>query len=244
MHLSDLSELGVPAAGTRAARHLNTRHTAGDAIVEFEGEFETHVTVRAAGPDDVDALRAFTERHRLKFHHIVLDRGRTPSQPMVSLRGRGNLSGELAAAADLSRRLTAAGLIVTRVKIEVAPDNRDVPDSDAEAAARHPDRYFEHHVKLALDAGTDVRPLAGLACGHAAHLSRNARRVREDGMKERFVTQRCHAVGRPAARGRLDALLAALAAGGYMILSVEEEFVVYDSNPAVDAGWLDTGGGA
>jgi hypothetical protein len=210
--------------------------------VEFDGEFETHVTVRAEGPDGIDALRSFAGRDRRKFHHIVLDRGRTPSQPMVSRRGRGSLSGELAAAADLSRRLTAAGFAVTRVKIEAAPDNRDVPDSDAEAADRHPGRYFEHHVKLALAEGTDVRPLAGLACGYAAHLSRNARRVRDDGVSERFVTQRCHSVGRAAARERLGALLAALGAGEYKILSVEEEFVVYDSNPAVDAGWLDPGG--
>jgi hypothetical protein len=211
--------------------------------VEFDGEFETHVTVRAEGPDGIEALRSFAERHGLTFHHIVLDRGRTPSQPMVSLRSRGSLSGELAAAAVLSRRLTAAGFAVTRVKIEAAPDNRDVPDSDADAAGRHPGRYFEHHVKLALAEGADVRPLAALAIGHAAHLSRNARRVRDDGVSERFVTQRCYAAGRAAARERLNALVAALAAGGYTILSVEEEFVVYDSDPGVDAGWLDAGGG-
>jgi hypothetical protein len=33
-----------------------------------------------------------------------------------------------------------------------------------------------------------------------------------------------------------------LASGGYTVLSVEEEFVVYDSDPGVDAGWLDRGG--
>lgn len=210
--------------------------------MQFAGEFETHVTVRAERPECVDALRAFAVRHRLTFHHIVLDRGLNPSQPMVGRRGRGTLAGELAAASELSRLLSDAGFAVTRVKIEAAPWNRDVPQSDAEAAGRHVGRYFEHHVKLALDPATDLPALTGLARRHAAHLSRNARRVRDDGKQERFVTQRCYAVGRPSARGRLEALRAALAAGGYAILSVEEEFVVYDSAPAVDAGWIDAGG--
>jgi hypothetical protein len=66
--------------------------------------------------------------------------------------------------------------------------------------------------------------------------------VRDDGRAERFVTQRCHAAGRATARGRLAALLGALAAGGYAVLSVEEEYVVHDTAPGVDAGWLDAGG--
>jgi hypothetical protein len=210
--------------------------------VEFEGEFETHVTVRVEGPSEVDALRLWAADRRLKFHHIVLDRGLTPSQPMVGGRGRGGLSGELVAAAELCRSLAADGFVVTRVKLEASPANRDVPGSDAEAVDRHPGRYFEHHVKLALGPDADVPRLAALAQEHAAHLSRNALRVRADGLRERFVTQRCYGVGRPAAHERLTALLAALAEGGYPVLSVEEEYVVHDSDPSVDAGWLDPGG--
>jgi hypothetical protein len=205
-------------------------------IVEFEGEFETHVTVRAADPSRVDEIRAWADRHRLKFHHIVLDRGLTPSQPMVSRRGRGVLSGDLAATADLARRLASDGFAVSRIKIEAEPGNRDVPVSDLEAAERHPGRYFEHHVKLVLDPEADLAALAELARGHAAHLSRNALRVRLNGRQERFVTQRCYSVGRPTAHDRLGALLAAMEAGGYPILNVEEEFVVLDSDPGVDAG--------
>jgi hypothetical protein len=207
--------------------------------MEFEGEFETHLTVRADDAQGVEAARAWADRHRLKFLHIILARGHTPSQPMVTRRGTGTLSGQLAAAAALCPELAAAGFVVTRIKIEAAPGNRDVPASDAEAADRHPGRYFEHHVKLALDPDADVAALVATARRHAAHLSRNALRVRGDGRHERFVTQRCPSVGRPAARRRLDDLLASLEAGGYPVLDVEEEYVVHDSNLAVDAGWLD-----
>jgi len=204
--------------------------------VEFEGEFETHVTVRAA---DAEAVRAWAARHHLKFLHIVLARGQTVSQPMLTRRSAGTLADQMTAAADLSRRLAAEGFAVTRVKIEAAPGNRDVPQSDAEAADRHRGRYFEHHVKLALDPAAGLSPLAALARRHAAHLSRNALRRRDDGMQERFVTQRCAAVGRVGAERRLKDLLAELAAGGYVAVDVEEEFVVYDSNLGVDAGWID-----
>jgi hypothetical protein len=161
---------------------------------------------------------------------------------MVSRRGRGTLSGERAAAAELVRQLNADGFPVSRVKIEAAPENQDVPTTDAEAAECHAGRYFEHHVKLLLAPSANLADLARLAQKYGAHLSRNARRVRGDGLHERFVTQRCYQVGRVAARERLDALRAALVAGGYAIEAVEAEFVVYDSAPAVDAGWLEPGG--
>jgi len=209
---------------------------AGGFTVEFDGEFETHVTVRAA---DADAVRAWAARHRLKFLHIVLDRGDTVSQPMVTRRATGTLAEQMTAAADLSRRLDAEGFAVTRVKIEAAPGNRDVPQTDAEAIDRHRGRYFEHHVKLALDPTADLSALVTLARRHAAHLSRNARRRRDDGKQERFVTQRCAGVGQAVARRRLTDLLEDLAAEGYVAHDVEEEFVVYDSNLGVDTGWLD-----
>jgi len=73
---------------------------------------------------------------------------------------------------------------------------------------------------------------------YGARLSRNARRQFTDGRHERFVTQRCHDVGAPTARQRLDALLAALRAGGHEIVEVEAEYVVRDDALHLDDGWL------
>lgn len=206
--------------------------------MNFTGDFETHLTVAAAR---ADALRAWAERHALKFHHIELARGATPVQPMVTHRERGTLPDQLTRASALQARLEAAGFGVTRVKLEVAPWNADVPETDADAAA-HTGRYFEHHVKLLLSECTDLGALAELATPHRAHLSRNARRARADGCHERFVTQRCYAVGAATARARFGDLLDALRAAGHHIESSEQEFVVYDSRPEVDAGWIDAEG--
>lgn len=204
--------------------------------MEFTGEFETHVTVRADDPAAVETIRGWADRHGLKFHHIELARGATPSQPMVTRRGTGTLTDERTAADDLARHLAADGFTVVRVKIEAAPWNRGVPESDADA---EPGRYFEHHVKLLLEPHADLGVLTTLAERHAAHLSRNARRTRDDGKHERFVTQWCHAVGRATAADRLAALVRELA--GYEVLGVEQEYVVEDTAPGADAGWLDGG---
>ena len=45
-------------------------------------------------------------------------------------------------------------------------------------------------------------------------------------------------MGRAEAHAALEALLRGLAPLGYPILDIEEEFVVYDSNLALDAGWI------
>ncbi|GAA3211098.1 hypothetical protein ACFO1B_34525 [Dactylosporangium siamense] len=61
------------------------------------------------------------------------------------------------------------------------------------------------------------------------------------------MTQRCRDMGRPQARERLDALIAALTAHRltpveveeeYVLVEVEEEYVLVDDNPELDAGWI------
>ncbi|MEV5239064.1 hypothetical protein AB0K89_08105 [Streptomyces cinnamoneus] len=203
----------------------------------FSGDFEAHITVPA---DDaaVAAAEQYAAACGAKFTHVVLDRGRTPSQPMVTLRSSGSLPEVREAVGGAVRELQEAGADVVRVKVEAVPWAVGVPESDEAAAALGGSYYFEHHLKLLLPPGADLAPLARLVSAHTAHLSRNARRVRDDGRAERFVTQRCRAVGRRTAGVRLDALVAALRDGGHDIISAEREFVVHDSDGSLDAGWI------
>lgn len=197
-------------------------------MAERADAFETHVTV-----DFDERLPGWAALAGLKYSRIHLDRGAGADQPMLTGTGRGDLAGQRVAAAMLTDRLRADGFTVRRVKIEAAPWSSGVPHTDGPTG----DRYFEHHVKLVL-TGPDLDTARGVAEAHHAHLSRNARRARDDGRHERFVTQRCHDVGRPAARARLDALLAALAGAGLTAVEVEEEYVMLDDNPDLDAGWI------
>lgn len=195
----------------------------------LDGDFEIHLTLRAD-----PRLAGLAAEHGLKYTRIVLDRGVTPDQPMLTLRTRGGLDAVVADARAWAVRLVADGFTVVRVKVEASPVNDGVPQTGAEVP---PQRYFEHHVKLSL-AAADLDTARRISLRHAAHLSRNARRGDAGGRHERFVTQRCHGCGRPEARRRLDALVAELTAAGLAVAEVEQEYVVLDSNPAVDAGWL------
>jgi hypothetical protein len=198
--------------------------------------YETHLTIAAPDPSRVDALEEWAGKRSFKFGHILLDRGKSPSQPMLTRGGRGTIDVERDIAEASVRDLRADGFDVVRVKIEAAPSNEDVPKTDAEASDLPESKYFEHHVKVLLADEDAVAGLTSLAVPHGGHVSRNARRVRPDGRQERFVTQRLYRVGRETAKQHLDSLLNAL--NSYEVLEIEEEFVVYDDNVTVDAGWF------
>lgn len=222
--------LSTPSSGTVPAA---------GATPSFSGEFEIHLTVAPDCPAvPSGALAAYAAERSWKYAHIVLDRGRTPVQPMVTLAVEGTSAAACDAAGAAAGELAALGCPVVRTKVEAAPWARGVPRSDRDGELLGPSRYFEHHVKLLLPPGGVPRALARAATRHAAHLSRNARRVRRDGQQERFVTQRCREVGGATAGHRLAALLAALSELPHDILAVEREFVVYDSAETLDAGWL------
>nr|WP_217497700.1 hypothetical protein [Lysobacter enzymogenes] len=65
-------------------------------------------------------------------------------------------------------------------------------------------------------------------------------RTREDGLDERFVTQRSRG-GLERAYAQLRALLDELDAMDLRRLGAETEYVVYDDNLAVDDGWINMG---
>ncbi|WP_017585696.1 nucleotidyl transferase AbiEii/AbiGii toxin family protein [Nocardiopsis ganjiahuensis] len=216
--------------------------------MEFAGDFETHLTLRADSDADVASAAAWAAEQGLKFTHIQLDRGDAPSQPMVTYHGHGTLTGQRAIANRWRARLAGAGFEVVREKHEVAHTNADVPGTPEEARALGPGYYFETHLKLLLPADADLDGLARLVGPHRARLSRNARRTREDGRQERFVTQRCSGVDRNVAYELHSSLREVLNGQGLPrsfsgeengVIDTEREFVVYDSALALDAGWLD-----
>jgi hypothetical protein len=203
---------------------------------ELSGDFETHLTIASNDVADLKRLQQWAELNNMKCLHIVLDRGETASQPMVTRRGKGELSAELERAKKLSESLKSEGFQVTRIKIEATGLNQGA----AEIEARIGHRYFEHHIKLLLDPSSDIESLSRLVEPHSAHLSRNALKKGSDGRQERYVTQRCLAVDKKEAGRRLKALLSALSSFNLSILKVEEELVIYDSNLELDNGWIVT----
>ena len=207
----------------------------------FGGAFEAHVTVRL--PDaSVDAgaaarFRAACDRLGVKCVMIELPEGEHAAQPMTASVHRGGLREVQDEVHDLARALVADGFEVVRTKVEALARNADIPETDEQAACS-PAGYFEFHVKLVLGSAEDLAR-AEVACApHGARLSRNASKRRPDGGEERFVTLRVPYVGRPRAEERFAALEAQLATLGLPMRGRIREYTVYDSNVALDRGWL------
>lgn len=197
--------------------------------------FETHLTVDPRTMRHSGAIERFASEHGLKLLQIELPRGEHPCQPMLSWRAESTLPQSLSAATAMTQRLKTQGIRVLRTKIEASPFNAEVPQAES---SRKAGRYFESHVKVLLRTLADETALYAIAMAHGAHLSRNARRVRSDGRAERFVTLRSGSCGYPAFARDTAMLEAALAPRVERVLEVEIEYVVYDSNLAIDAGWL------
>ena len=203
----------------------------------YHGNFEVHLTIRAAG--DLDAFRAWCEVECCRCVHIVLARGATVEQPMATWRRGDSVLPDVLAEVDRrARDLERAGFAVVREKIEADPENDDVPATDEASLSHPPGNHFENHVKLRRKTGAEREALLRICLEHAAHVSRNAWRAPAEGFEERFVTLRSYRMGRAASQERLQRLLAGLEAAGERIIEVESEYVVYDSNLALDAGWL------
>lgn len=204
---------------------------------DYRGQFEVHLTIRAAGT--LDAFRAWCDSERCKCVRIVLARGMQVEQPMATWRCQHVvLADVLAEATERARNLERAGFTVARVKIEADPTNEGVPLTDESALLQPPSNYFEHHVKLRRETAAPRESLVRLCCDHGAHLSRNAWREPAEGFEERFVTLRSYRMGWPKSEQRLQSLLAALSAADECVIEVESEYTVHDSNLALDAGWL------
>ncbi|MFJ1644046.1 hypothetical protein [Streptomyces sp. NPDC088258] len=205
----------------------------------IEGEFETHLTVRAERRDRGASLGDWAAAHGLRLSRTVLDRGRTPSRPTLTLRGSGSLAEQRRATERCVQRLAEAGFTVVRTKLVAAPWNDGVPQDDTEAAALPAHCRFEHRVTLRLAIPYHAGRLTALVEEHRAHVSRDARRVLPGGVQERVVTQHIAGAGRLSARALLGTLLDALAGAGFRPADVHEEFVLYDDNPAADGGWVE-----
>ncbi len=80
-------------------------------MLEFAGEFETHITIQSGEHTSGDRLARWANLHGFRVHEIVLDRGRTPLQPMLTSRCQGRLSRVLVETESAARMLTLEGFL-------------------------------------------------------------------------------------------------------------------------------------
>lgn len=177
--------------------------------------YEFHITL-AVGDDDIDDLPA-----GWKLTTIVLSCGQHPVQPMISNFGDWSV---------LAEALSKLGSRVKRYKVE-----QDLTDDFGPIHVRGGE-YFEHHIKVFVPKDSET-PIAALAMRHCGHLSRNAKKTGESG-GEYFITQRNQYMKSLAESNHyLKELLVTLAKEQVLVLQIEQELVIYDSNKWLDNGW-------
>jgi len=141
--------------------------------------------------------------------------------------------------------LSRAGLDVIREKVEALATCAGVPQSAEHALHSPPDRYFEFHVLIdGKDrplSEADMRALRDVANRHAAQLdtpvplSYNALKP-----AQRFLNLRARGVGLAQALQPVQALERELLASGELtVKKVIAEYICFDTNRAVDNGWLE-----
>jgi len=178
-----------------------------------------------------------------------------PTQMMTSSYVSGTFSKQaFSEAFRLARELAVQGYHIARVKVEAMLSDNGVPENGDEAVTLPVGNYFEFHVKVPLGIPHHKHGLEmsehmncpsnciwKLCSGNFhAHLSRNAFKVHtHTQVQERFATMRMYKIGKDTALSQFNAFLTALTAQGYEILSKQREYSVYDSNVALDQGWID-----
>jgi hypothetical protein len=190
--------------------------------------FELHLTTAPLALPQLRAFEAACRHLQAKPLLIELARGASATQPMLGkVVQRPTLAAALAAATTDAAYLRRLLLPPTRVKIETAVAYAHLATP---AAGPGYAPYFEWHGKVAYEQPADL-----LACclRHGAHLSANALRGQPG---TRFVTLREHGP-RATFEARVAALQAALLPR-WPLLKQEAECCLYDSNAALDAGWL------
>jgi hypothetical protein len=208
----------------------------------YFGTFEAHITILSADLATRTKFRELCHELAVKCILIELPEGMTRGQPMTASYYHGNLQDVLAQVYGLAQTFANAGFKVTRIKVEAMTNNQDIPESDEEAQALPASNYFEFHVKVTLPADSDLVKLQAQCQKRGGHLSANAFKYQRGGQQQRFVTMRLYGVGRQSAEARFNELLQWLEGEELKLSHKLREYTVYDTNVALDAGWIDTQG--
>lgn len=131
---------------------------------------------------------------------------------------------------------------VVRLKLEAMAENPGIPLSDAQAKEIPGDSYFEYHIKV--DA--PVSPENDEALKHLARKLTETLGIKIPfscnnmrGKNQRFLNARTYGMGLEASSAVVEKICAAIREQGFPVGKVIREFIVFDTNKALDQGWLE-----
>ncbi len=192
--------------------------------------FESHVTIEVPTPEVLEELKVTCYNKRIKLSIIELPTGEHPVQVMASVQDSGEYKNIESMTQILINTLKKSNFNITRVKIE--GELNSIPED-----FKVPVVYYEGHIKLLLSNDFDSDRLNELVVGRFGRLSKNARRVREDNLQERFITMRHHG-NVNVFEERFDSMVSFLKNKWFIILELEKEIVFLDTKETLDRGWF------
>jgi predicted nucleotidyltransferase len=203
---------------------------------EVKGTFEFHITVQTDEDEktNVKTFKKYCLDHKLKPIVILLDKGKHPTQVMTSSYHNGVFPDNINHINEVAQGLKDAGFKLKRVKIESMASNKGVPTTPELHATWDKNCYFEFHYKIHIDDKDQLRRLTDFCTQWKPRLYVSKNQVRK---KYNFATLRMFECGREKAFEEYQAIEKALLEEGYKINKIEREFVVYDNNLELDAGW-------
>lgn len=191
--------------------------------------FEVHLTTHNLSEVQLPSFESFCASIKAKPLVIELSNGAHYRQPMISKVFCCKHPDQIYIHVDeLTAAFKKANYPVRRVKIEVPLEIIDQVDP---LFPEFGQTYFEWHGKLQADRLDDLRRKCAL---HQAHLSRNA--LKNDPHR-RFVTVRDYE-DLEVFKRRVEKLKTSLEEGHWHFSKEEFEYCIYDSNEALDKGWI------
>lgn len=219
------------------------------------GVFEIHVFVEPLDPPEaeVEAFRTACAGAPAPMKALLLELDYVGKGFVGVLQSSRYIQGDTAAARDAARTdaevLRAAGFTVIREKVEALATDPGVPRDASEATRSPADRYFEFHLLIDGKHGAlseaDMRGLRALSAEFAARLERPVP-LSYNALKpsQRFLNLRAAGCGLAEAMQPVDELARAIEDRELVVKKTIAEYICFDSNRAVDHGWLEPAGEA
>lgn len=207
--------------------------------LQMNGTFEAHITTAIESKTEQERFRQLCHALGVKCVVIELPQGDLRQQPMTASYHRGPIAQVVTDVVHLTQSIRQEHFPIARLKLEAVATNNGIPETEGELSAFPPTCYFEHHIKLLLDPGTDFGELDAICQKHQAHLSSNALKQQSNGTQERFLTLRHYHTGRIQSFDRLERLTEDLKSAGFQIAGKLREYSLFDSRVALDAGWIE-----
>jgi hypothetical protein len=131
---------------------------------------------------------------------------------------------------------------VVRIKLESLADNDGVPQTDAEACNIPGDTYFEYHLKLKdkdITAEDDekLKSLSKKLCEELnIRVPFSCNNLPDH---QRFLNARTYKLGFKNSYSLVEKVINAIKENGFTLDRIVSEFITYDTNKALDRGWLE-----